>query len=551
LSCSIPPDPAQFRLVDKYPAAVGRFLLVTALTVPAIALLISLHSLKSSWDDGAITAAFARTFADTGIFALTPLSPKVEGFSSLSWFFLLSLCHAFASSPVTYLIWMKVLAAVFFLLSVVVLIPLSRRFIENKDLAYFAVWLLAFSITPFYETFNGMEMNLALFLILLLVYILTSRLNIAVRFLSAWIVVSLLLVTRFEAPVALVALMAGCILARKCKAACPGFSFLLALFVACCGSFLAIERWRRHTFGLWMPNTVYAKLWWPYQPLDRSWYGLVVNRSSATLEIAIVLLAPLVVTFVVMARNRFVVQNLLADPTHPVVAVLAIGAIMFGFVFGKNLGHRGRMTETFLPFAIILIVGALLKFSHNQLELRTAVVLVAILQLCVWFVIVHRLAVRGDGVPISTLETEGLSADYVRRVLNKDSLTIMIPDVGGAALCCSHLRILDIALITNPELSQHGYADFYSYFLRSNPDLVEAHQGWAIASNIYNTGLLAGYSLIQVGDNRLFLRNDLYRQLPNGKLGTVETLPYCLGSSREDMEYSRRKVVCLDLGEPR
>lgn len=56
---------------------------------------------------------------------------------------------------------------------------------------------------------------------------------------------------------------------------------------------------------------------------------------------------------------------------------------------------------------------------------------------------------------------------------------------------------------------------------------------------------------VQVEDNRLFLRNDLYRQLPNGKLETVETLPYCLGSSREDMEYSRRKVVCLDLGEPR
>ena len=54
------------------------------------------------------------------------------------------------------------------------------------------------------------------------------------------------------------------------------------------------------------------------------------------------------------------------------------------------------------------------------------------------------------------------------------------------------MGILDIALLTNPELSQHGYADFYSYFLRSNPDLVEAHEVWAIASNIYNTELLAG-----------------------------------------------------------
>src|SRR5450631_4535773 len=45
----------------------------------------------NGWDDGAITLAFARTFARHGRVALTPRSEVVEGFSSVSWFLLNSL----------------------------------------------------------------------------------------------------------------------------------------------------------------------------------------------------------------------------------------------------------------------------------------------------------------------------------------------------------------------------------------------------------------------------------------------------------------------------
>ena len=47
----------------------------------------------NGWDDGAITLAFARTFARHGRVALTPRSEVVEGFSSVSWFLL----NAFAA----------------------------------------------------------------------------------------------------------------------------------------------------------------------------------------------------------------------------------------------------------------------------------------------------------------------------------------------------------------------------------------------------------------------------------------------------------------------
>src|ERR1700745_3513444 len=88
-------------------SSLRKGLLVSALLAPALSLTIGLFKLKGGWDDGAITAAFSRTFADTGVIALTPVSPRVEGFSSLTWFLLLTLAHSFGDDPSRYLIWMK------------------------------------------------------------------------------------------------------------------------------------------------------------------------------------------------------------------------------------------------------------------------------------------------------------------------------------------------------------------------------------------------------------------------------------------------------------
>src|SRR4029077_2276188 len=40
----------------------------------------------NTWDDGAITLAYSRTFAATGRIALTAVSEQVEGSSSTEWF---------------------------------------------------------------------------------------------------------------------------------------------------------------------------------------------------------------------------------------------------------------------------------------------------------------------------------------------------------------------------------------------------------------------------------------------------------------------------------
>jgi phage terminase large subunit-like protein len=537
--------------IRRHNSALTRIVMIGTCLVPVFAVVLGLCKLRGGWDDGAITAAFSRTFADTGLIALTPLSPQVEGFSSLSWFLLLTICHPFASSASTYLVWMKALSALFFLFSIVIFYPISRKFLNDRTLAVFSTWLMALSITPFYETFNGMEMNLALFLFLALVYILMSDLDGRLQVILAWIVATLFLATRFEAPYMLLALLVGLILGRKERPRCLSWASMSILFIAICGSYIGMEVWRHHAFGMWMPNTIYAKLWWPYQP-EHTWHAFFANRAEATLEIIVVLFAPLLVAFGVFAKNRHLTKNRPGRDIDPIIGSLACAAFLFGIFFGKNMGHRGRMTESLIPFAALFLAILLKNVSRSRSEMRFALLVTAVLHLGIWLGIAHRLATSGDGVPVSKYEREGLASDDIRQLLHRKSLTIMIPDVGGAALCCRDLRILDLGLLANPILAREGYGNFQRYFKLNQPDVVVAHEVWAVGPHIYAGHLLDDYSLVQVKQTRLFLRNDLYSQLllqGVGRVHAVADLPFCMGGFFEDQEYSKKKKYCLALEE--
>src|SRR5271170_3679353 len=77
-----------------------------ALLPIAVQLFLAVYRLKHCWDDGAITAAFSRTWAQSARIALTPGSPVVEGFSSVCWFLLLSVPYFIVHHPDAGLIWM-------------------------------------------------------------------------------------------------------------------------------------------------------------------------------------------------------------------------------------------------------------------------------------------------------------------------------------------------------------------------------------------------------------------------------------------------------------
>ncbi len=562
-SIHLPKD--RTRIASAPPLPSTRALLLAAALVPLVCLLATTLKLHWSWDDGAITAAFSQTWAATGRIALTPASPEVEGFSSLSWFLLLAPAHFISANPDLLLVWMKLLAALCFGASLLVFFRVAKRFLNSTWQAAFAIALLAFTITPFHETYNGMEMNLSLLALLILLDLFTSAFSPA-RFLPlAWITAAVLLATRFESPYMLAALVLGSLvthfLARNRPdtpaTPVPSVAVLTLFSVGAALLFGLIELWRHRTFGLWMPNTVYAKLWEPYRPAPTV-ADFLLNRAKATAEILIVLFAPLaVLAFLLVRRLRSRSSDPVAAPSasptsiSPLLLTLSVAAVLFGLLFGHNLGHNGRMIESFLPALILTLLLLFRRLARSAAQLHAASLAAGALQLLVWIVFAGKLMLHGDGVPIARYAPEGLAADQIRTDLGLPELSVMIPDVGGAGLCCQHLRILDSALLTSPYLARFGYTHFPEYFHRERPDVVETHTVWADVTHLYTSDLLQGYSIVAAQGERLFVRDDLYQHLlrrhPTA-IRPVAATPACLGQYPTDQAFSRRWSTCLDLG---
>ena len=114
----------------------------------------------NGWDDGAITLAFARTFARHGLVALTPHSETVEGFSSVSWFLLNALPALARPSferaiPLSQVLSVLSICASTALLGRTCALLRLDRLWTTLTVVTFAAWGCSF-----YEAGNGMEMGL-------------------------------------------------------------------------------------------------------------------------------------------------------------------------------------------------------------------------------------------------------------------------------------------------------------------------------------------------------------------------------------------------------
>jgi hypothetical protein len=577
---------------------VRRIVDVIVVCIPVLALAISLVQLKGGWDDGAITAAFARTHAKTGHFALTPVSQEVEGFSSVSWTLLLSVPAYFSSNPDTILVWMKVLAAGAFLYSLCLFRRIARRFLANEDSVHSCTLLLAFLAPPLLETLNGMEMNLFMLLVLSLVELLASATATRPRELSIWVIVLALMLTRFEAPFLLAFICGGLWLwADRARA------FRLA--IATLASFVVVEFWRYIHFGVWMPNTVYAKMHYPYSP-SPGWVQLLRARLFATADVFSVLhglfLAALCSALVGWLARRFELgvrsmylvfgcgfvlgdwvlwpevttrllwpgRELISSVVMAVlvivffgwmvlrtrgnllpvtVAALALASFAFGITFGRNWGYNGRMVVAELPFLILSLIFFVERQIHSA-EWRQVTLVACLVAQCIgWAFITREAWVAGDPmVTVATVERSGLAADYVRRATSRETLSILLPDVGGSTLCCERLIIHDSALLANPVLARPGYALFDTYLHATHPDVIETHGGWSSHTQIYTSELMGDYSVAVIDGVRLLLRSDVYDQMRALKGARLETGTKCLGdteASTQDTSFVRSKGNCV------
>lgn len=539
---------------------------IVMFAIPAFAFALSIHQIKGGWDDGAITAAFSRTLAETGRFALTPLSENVEGFSSVTWVFLLAIPYYIFHSTIAILVWMKFLSAVSFLISLFVVRRLAARLLGGSAQADVSTILVALVICPLAETLNGMEMNLYMLLVLCLVDVLSCEQRRPNRTIAIWVLVFAMISTRFESPFLLAALVVGLLFSSDREGACQVGASAVA-------SFGIMQLWRYREFGVLMPNTVYAKMHVPYSP-PHQLMPMLRSRGFAVEELAAVFGGPLLAILLVaagvlfwkhllpmfarlkqrtamsvllLAAFLFVANHILpgfvADTRrlHALVTVgfvilaialvlgsylrrrraarlgwltaaLVSAALAFDFIFGQNWGYAGRMVLPCTPFLALATVDFMNRNIQSKHWRTIALVGCVLSQFLAWTPIVWRASTNDDPLSVSRIEHSGRIGDAIRKLSDLESVSILLPDVGGSSLCCEKLQILDSALLSNGYLAHNGYKAFDQYLHRQMPQIIETHGMWSELSGVYQSELMSDYNFVIIDRSRLLLRNDIYRR---------------------------------------
>jgi len=475
----------------------------------------------NGWDDGAITLAFARTFARHGRVALTSHSEVVEGFSSVSWFLLNALIALARPSFRTAIALSQVLSVLSIAASTVLLaracalLRLDRLFTALTVLA-FAAWGCSFS-----EAANGMEMGLLAAACLLVI---NELLSPQPRMLFLCGGAALAVTTRFEAVLYLGLFALSALVV-------PGRRAFRAIVVAGLCTVALLTIFRLALFSDVLPNTFWAKRWPPYAafgPGDR-WTGakeLLRFFKAPFAALGIAALAGLLsggdLGGALRARRR----------PLAILAAPLVGAVVMGVVTGKHWGYPGRMPYFAFPPTLLLVsllfsdgVAAIRRRRPAALAVAAAVLAAGSL---LWSVRVSRLGYPHDWLEIArdgtfdvTPKSYAESGQLFRRFVVGADLerpVILTSDVGGLALCCDEFRIVDLAFLYNRKLAHRGPAAIGEVLEAESPELVEAHWEWA--SKLYETPrFLADYAPAFAGSTRLWVRRDVGERIARAGRG--------------------------------
>jgi hypothetical protein len=477
------------------------------------------------WDDGAITVAYAQTLGRHGLFALTPVSPLGEGTSTVLMTAMLAIGHwLFHPGFLEAIRAAQLLSFIALSATLVLMWRALQPSLPSPTHRLIVVSLLGLLPMCQAEIVNGMEMTV--FALLLLAFVLYWRAQSTL----AYALVPLLMLTRFEA-VFYLGFALGWMVVFCPQERSRAFRMCVCLMLC----FLLMTLWRYWVFGVLLPNTILAKLHAPYS--KKGWDGLLEKLRGLKdfLFVNAALLAGIVLSWKGGQARRL-------DPM-PLLLIAAFG--VFALISGRNWGYTGRMFVAVLP---ILVLSLAERFANMR---RPRVLRWLLLCLAGTFVFNAKVlrenvdtmivgaamrgalpasmdamgsAVRkrvwnqspGDwrGVTPQNFAMTGASVDRLREHLGQPTLKFLTPDVGGTALCCERLNILDLGLLTNPSLTRQGYAKLGDYISTERPEVIETHGVWSRDSDIYSLAAFKADYRPAIYDGSLFwLRDDVLQRL--------------------------------------
>ncbi len=508
-----------------------------------IALLVGTHA----WDDGAITLAYSRTFAETGRIALTAASEQSEGFSSVAWFLINAAIALTRPGFEGAILGAQLLAGACLCISIVFAWSIARSLRLRTDTTIAVLIAFAMFGPSIAETANGMEMTL-----------LTAAglgLCVGLYFSRSLLLVSictgLFLLTRFEAMVYFAAMIAPLLLQRRYKEFAS-----LAIFGLCVVGFQEYVRYE--IFQDIVPNTIHAKAHAPYY---QSGWNAMTSRVCATFEPFPVVL-PFVVAggiLLLLTKQNRPALLLLSHDRNTALVLLApvVAVVAFSALIGSNWGYMGRMQFLAFPF-MLLLFGVVFDSRSKVLgPAKARAVLIAATGLTIvlsWQLSAAQpLGAAADTIRIGNAETArsfdvtpaayrdtGVAVEELRRILGKDAIVFMTSDVGGLGLCCSHVRIVDLGLLTNRRLAREGYGATAAVLMDEKPDIIEAHQRWARLSELYQLAeFTQNYRPAIINDTRFFVRADVFDTMlaKNGTLCVLSQAD-CRKKARDTHRYA-------------
>jgi hypothetical protein len=154
------------------------------------------------------------------------------------------------------------------------------------------------------------------------------------------------------------------------------------------------------------------------------------------------------------------------------------------------------------------------------------------------------------GVTPAAYRKTGLAVEKIRQALGLKTIVFATPDIGGLALCCDNIRVVDLALLANHRLAAEGYVAMATVLKDENPDIIEVHEVWAALSNIYKLqDFQTHYVPIVVDSIRMFLRSDHIPKLFSGSRSKWCDLeePECHASGLEKHFYKKTVLKADDL----
>jgi hypothetical protein len=495
--------------------AAGGILAIAA----ALHLYISASFAHLAWDDSAITLGFSRTFAETGSIRPTPLSDRVEGYSSTLWMLGNALTFLVVEAPEQGLKVAQIATLVLTIVNICLVFLLGCRLLP---VIWAAAAAAAFATLPIaaYETINGMEHPVFLTLILCSILLYTRR-HSTLR--SALFIVcsSLFVLVRWEAAWFLLPFFVLTLSHRGWRGMFAVEHFFWAAI------FLGSNAWRLWYFGDLLPNTILAKSHPPHAPS-----GLVeryVARERLLTSIWRSFQSYLVLGFLVLGAGAILPPRRTAPSPESVERsdlirislLMVLCTLIFNVAAGENTGPELRLFYVAIPCLFVLVFHWMHVATERWwLALRFGVLagILAIAGLTAYMTVQWQL--RKESAPVymprvtvGNVATIVPALDEIRSLSKTPVLAVAAPDMGGLLLYSSDLRIIDLGFLCNQYLGRHGRDQIAAYvFDVERPDVIKVHGKWSWgfpnAAQLYRD-----YVPLYVSGFRFFVRKELMERM--------------------------------------